>query len=369
MRKIATSLFLFFFMGIVSSSYAQFIATGGCNAVSIWGAPASTGLYVLAENSHYVSSDCKLVLLEPNEAARTYHLYKKREDGTFLRVFWPVKDLNTINNHFISNGTFKIKIKEPVKDSEYTHPPLSNLDCNNVVNGRVYKKGSFNNTVGIGWVGYYQTYWTNEFVIGATVPEDINIDLIDDNGNDEFEYETPVMLDLTECRNYNRYSISIQQLNSNNWNGTGLWMNGTIDEIDLRDIWRLNHPNWNLWAGHTYRVQVAMSNADCWGPWSAKTMEFSICPQGAGCRIVEETADLSVMPNPASEYFTISNFYPQEGKDYQVLLHDYTGKLLKEFKDIKPNGYDISDLPNGIYVISIWEAGALSFTSKLSVLK
>lgn len=58
---------------------------------------------------------------------------------------------------------------------------------------------------------------------------------------------------------------------------------------------------------------------------------------------------VSVFPNPATEYITVSN----EDAVKNIFVFNLVGKKMKTFDVIKGERYEISDLPNGLYVIQL----------------
>ncbi|MFN3173420.1 MAG: T9SS type A sorting domain-containing protein [Phaeodactylibacter xiamenensis] len=45
------------------------------------------------------------------------------------------------------------------------------------------------------------------------------------------------------------------------------------------------------------------------------------------------------------------------------------GRIVKSFEHLGSSGFDVSDLTNGLYIVSIWEDGKRLLTTKLSVVK
>ena len=60
--------------------------------------------------------------------------------------------------------------------------------------------------------------------------------------------------------------------------------------------------------------------------------------------------DLSIYPNPATEYITV-----QDDNEVvkQVLVFNLVGKKVKTFDFVKYENYNITDLPKGMYLVQI----------------
>ena len=60
--------------------------------------------------------------------------------------------------------------------------------------------------------------------------------------------------------------------------------------------------------------------------------------------------DLSVFPNPATEYISV-----QDNNDLvsQIAVISMTGRRVKEFQFTKGEFYSIADLPKGMYLVQI----------------
>ena len=59
--------------------------------------------------------------------------------------------------------------------------------------------------------------------------------------------------------------------------------------------------------------------------------------------------NVSVFPNPASEYITVSN----EDAVKNILVFNLVGRKIKTFDVTRGERYEIADLPNGLYVIQL----------------
>lgn len=68
--------------------------------------------------------------------------------------------------------------------------------------------------------------------------------------------------------------------------------------------------------------------------------------------IVENRKSLRVYPNPSSNYLNVSTSPLVD----QVRLYNMVGRVVKTFEASRAGVYDISNLPNGIYLVSLVDA-------------
>ena len=61
------------------------------------------------------------------------------------------------------------------------------------------------------------------------------------------------------------------------------------------------------------------------------------------------TPSASVFPNPATEYITVTN----DDAVRNIYVFNLVGRKIKTFDVTKGDRYEISDLPNGLYVIQL----------------
>lgn len=60
-------------------------------------------------------------------------------------------------------------------------------------------------------------------------------------------------------------------------------------------------------------------------------------------------------------------FNPVSSVKDELVIHDLTGKLVKNFKTIQSNEFDVSDLTTGFYFVSMLRDDHRLFTKKLMV--
>src|SRR5262245_42315505 len=64
--------------------------------------------------------------------------------------------------------------------------------------------------------------------------------------------------------------------------------------------------------------------------------------------------DLSVFPNPATEYISVQDKNDAVGF---LSVFNLVGKKVKEFEFVKGEQYSIADLPKGMYLVQILDRG------------
>lgn len=63
-----------------------------------------------------------------------------------------------------------------------------------------------------------------------------------------------------------------------------------------------------------------------------------------------ESSVVSIFPNPATEYITVSN----EDAVKSIVLFNMVGRKIRIFATEKGERYEIGDLPNGLYVVQLF---------------
>ena len=61
-------------------------------------------------------------------------------------------------------------------------------------------------------------------------------------------------------------------------------------------------------------------------------------------------ADLSVFPNPTTEYISITDHNDAVG---HIAIFNLVGKKVKEFEFVKGESFFVADLPKGMYLVQI----------------
>lgn len=59
--------------------------------------------------------------------------------------------------------------------------------------------------------------------------------------------------------------------------------------------------------------------------------------------------EISIFPNPATEYISIAN----DSNVKQIIIFNVVGRKMKTFDAISGQKYNVSELPNGMYLIQL----------------
>jgi len=71
--------------------------------------------------------------------------------------------------------------------------------------------------------------------------------------------------------------------------------------------------------------------------------------------------DLSVFPNPATEYISVKDNNDAVGF---VSVFNLVGKKVKEFEFVKNEQYYVADLPKGMYLVQILDRSKRNLTTQ-----
>jgi Secretion system C-terminal sorting domain len=71
--------------------------------------------------------------------------------------------------------------------------------------------------------------------------------------------------------------------------------------------------------------------------------------------------DLSVYPNPATEYISVQDDNEVVG---QMLVYNLVGKKMKTFEISKGESYYVADLPKGMYLVQILDRNSKIITTQ-----
>lgn len=72
-------------------------------------------------------------------------------------------------------------------------------------------------------------------------------------------------------------------------------------------------------------------------------------------------ADLSIYPNPITEYISVNDNNEVVGF---LGVYNLIGRKLKEFEFVKGELYSIADLPKGMYLVQILDRGRRVLTTQ-----
>lgn len=71
--------------------------------------------------------------------------------------------------------------------------------------------------------------------------------------------------------------------------------------------------------------------------------------------------DLSVFPNPATEYIAVQDKNDAVG---YLSVFNMVGKKVKEFEVVKGEQYSVADLPKGMYLVQILDRSKRNLTTR-----
>lgn len=72
-------------------------------------------------------------------------------------------------------------------------------------------------------------------------------------------------------------------------------------------------------------------------------------------------ADLSVYPNPATDFISVQDNHDAVG---QIVIFSIVGRRVKEFEYVKGDQYYISDLNKGMYLVQLIDRGNRILTTQ-----
>lgn len=371
MRKISFLLLLFTCF-LLQDLIGQ-TALGGCSTVKVTSQPFSKKLIEQAYIIHEISQCEKYVEVYPQGwgHARIW-LQKKNSSGVFEDYFLnPVRSRipvsasvpNTYGEVTFSNlphGTYRGKVQIPVNYF---------ATCGLIIYHR------YPNELNAGWQAIMSgLFFTGEVIVGPTVAADIAYSFVDGGGGNSlpngFDFGEVVTIDPTASKNYDQYWLAIFELGgAQRYWSQGWTIGGTLGVTDLSSKWASGgQGDWVFESLGSYRVQFAIENSQCINPsWTGLEKDFFICPAGSGCRLADEAyEDLRISPNPAAGNFQLTGFDALAHPTSHLILSDLSGRQVKSI--LAPEGdIDISDLPNGMYVVTLWDNSVRLFSDKLII--
>jgi hypothetical protein len=225
------------------------------------------------------------------------------------------------------------------------------------------------------WVGFEgvwaSTLYSNQVVVGATVPGDINWVFVDTNSNNFFYVDEEIIMNTAGTKNYDRYWVAIMEKGGQSRYWTDGWKHGLIPN----NMINLTEKSDDVFGGVfdfipvRYQVQFAIMSS-CDTEWTNLDEEFLVCEEwSTGCRIAGKQEKIGIAPNPAASSFSITNLDEATRNSSRLTLTDMTGKIVKNFPPGASRELDISDLPNGLYILRVMDRNFLIHTAKLSVVK
>lgn len=221
----------------------------------------------------------------------------------------------------------------------------------------------------IGFRGLYQNLPpSNVVIVGQPTANDNKFKFVDGNGINIFgDPSWPIFdqyedwkIDVSESKYYNQWWLAMFKYVEEGPNlpwavYQGGWqLNGPPSDplIPIADWWK-NDAGYTFDPGGTYTVQWVATNKDC-ASWNVNQRDALICPVGFNCKIgfahegLEEQIEL--YPNPASDYFKLSNSQIVGRVD----LIDVLGRNQGSWPANQMQ-YDVSHLPTGTYYVQFFD--------------
>jgi len=269
----------------------------------------------------------------------------------------------------VQHATWRVRMQNPIEVNG------SGCEGGHV---RIYN----DNDQWIGWLGTYENApmitSSNVVVAGPTTQNEVAAKYKETYGiigNARFNYDEIPKLNTFNTKNYDRWWIAIYERGGQNRFGGLGWTFGFIpnDEINLSAVWSAV-TNGGTFApvtsGVTYEVQFAVAG-QCNQFWVQASLPFfGVCIEGMPCREVFMEPDISLNPNPANTAFRLSGLdLNTSNPDQRLTIYDLSGRIVKEFLQVNQEDFNISDLPIGLYVVSLWEGERRIKTLKLSIVR
>lgn len=217
--------------------------------------------------------------------------------------------------------------------------------------------------------------YTNTVIVGNTVAADNDYHFTEGSPSGAvttMDSDEDVGMDASASTNYDQWFLAICEQSFNNclrYKSNG-WTDGTVTSFDLKGFWETG--GWEFEDFMSYEVQFVVENSKCRNgveappPWNVNYQSFFICEAGTGCRTGTEGKEISIGPNPANNFVRLGNFDPAVDKDFVMSFTDFSGRAVKSVPMVSEQA-DISDLPGGMYAVSVLHDGNRLFTTKLIV--
>jgi hypothetical protein len=220
--------------------------------------------------------------------------------------------------------------------------------------------------------------------VGSVQTSDVNWNFVSNSGVSlgnstmpSYQTGTPVYINPSKTVNYTDLWLAIYE---NEWpyRSKGLWLprqpTPFLFDIDIRrEVWKKDDATWEFLPGNSYTVQYAISNANCGSPWANLDKTFFICPTGTACRLntEKEISNTTISPNPVKNAFRLNNFDLEAYKEVEcnLLIHDMSGRVVKQFNNFKDNNFNTEDIANGMYIVNVLKENQKIFSQKLVISK
>jgi len=295
-----------------------------------------------------------------------------QDDGSWLQVAGP-QFSPTFSD--LPHDTYRAKVERPsIAENECGEDRFGNIikgrKCVFNTSGQFLGfVGTFDNTP---FGNQFPIFTTNTVIVGETVDPDVSytfIDLPETGSESAYDFGEIALMDASNSENYNLWWLSIFEDGPtfDRYKSNG-WTDGTISTFNLSEFWGAT-AGWDFEEFHSYAVQFAVQNRQCrLGGWANLNRTFFICPAGTGCKFGIEEKEISVSPNPAINVIELHNFVPSSDKGYIISIADMSGRIIMN-TPLTSDIVDISNLANGMFIVSILNEKERVFTSKLIVEK
>jgi Secretion system C-terminal sorting domain len=378
MKNLKLFLFLLAVLGNYTCVLQAQTSKGGCTEVKLTEIPTYPLVYSLSSAKNceeQVGGECcRIAGPLSTPAVMLPKLWLEQlVSGNWTTVGSPV--YGGVGTAFtnLTHGTYRIKILTP-----YFNENICKKDANgNAIKTRirVYAVGG----AFVGYLGTYDntpfggnvTYYTNQSIVGKTLASDSFYTFIDnpETGSEAaYDFGEIAKINTASCKDYDLWWLAIfedgptyHRYRSNNWTI------GKISDFNLSNFWQGGGATWKFETFHSYKVQFVIENNECKNnPWNNNERTFFICPTGSGCRFGTDTKEIVVTPNPANGIIQFQNFEPDLGINYQLVVCDVSGKEVKSL-NLYSTEADVSELPNGMFVLRILREGKPVFVTKLII--
>ncbi len=369
MKNLTFFLFLSLLLCFEISTHAQ-TAIGGCNSVSLISVPS----YPLVHIANWrvcpvCESQCnKRAVSIPTFMQTRNWLEKKQSNGSWVVVQGGTGGIHGDNVVFTVSdpGVYRIRNQKPRKKTTSSCPNGFEIFLDNGQQTDFYQ-GIFTEFI----PGNSDFSWSNEVFVGPVQPNQIAYEFVDGGGGNlsqtGFDFNELVRINTTGSQNFTQWWVAIFENDGPmRWNSIG-WQSGPLPTlVNLTNVWGTGNGNtWKFETFRSYTVQFALSNP-CNQQWTNLDKTFFICPSGTGCREIESSDPISISPNPTYGQFELKNLSDTPAT---ITVMDMSGRELKRFNNSQNSNYDISDLNNGIYIVSVIQDNKRVLNSKISVLK
>ncbi|MBC7778160.1 MAG: T9SS type A sorting domain-containing protein [Phycisphaerae bacterium] len=359
-------LLLLAFAFCATSAFGQAAsAKGGCTTVTVTSTPSYNPKLWMPnsfwENCTPAGDPCCRRLIAGVLGVPKYYLLRKESNGSWSTVMGPQEGtVFEITDGIAPHGIYKVRMNLPVEAPCMEGDNISYYDYN----------GKF-----AGYGGMYGfSIFTNTVIVGKTVASDNVFSFVDSDGHDSapngFDYQEIVKIDASGSKNYDQWWLAVLDVASGAAQSIG-WQFTPAGMVNLNNVWNLPpHEEWEFWPYHSYEVRFVVENSKCQNGdgWNEQSQVFFSCPTGWGCRFdMGAKPELTISPNPTSNTLRLTNFMPTAAQEYQLTITDLAGRTVKTVQSWVNEDTDVSDLPQGMYILNLTSNDTALFSDKFVV--